>query len=282
MSTPETLQSQLDEAADFIRNRLGSQSVPTFGLVLGTGLGGLVSNMKILHSFHYSEIPHFPRSTVESHVGRLIVGSIEGRPIIVMQGRVHAYEGIPVSEIAFPVQLLRILGVQILVLTNASGGLNPLFVPGDIMAVTDHINFTGLNPLVGPNLDSLGIRFPDMSRVYDRDLLEIAEMSALDARIPLQKGVYVGVLGPSMETPAETRMLRGFGADAVGMSTIPEVIAAVHCGLRVMVIAAISNVNRPDCMEPAPLDTIIANASAAGTKIIRLLQGMFRLLPEEL
>lgn len=282
MNQAETLLQQLDEAAAFVQTRLGGEPFPLFGLVLGTGLSGLVANMQIQHSLHYSEIPHFPVSSVESHVGRLLIGTIDGKSVVVLQGRVHAYEGVSVRQIAFPMQLLRQLGVQILAITNAAGGLNPQFVPGDIMAVIDHINFTGMNPLIGPNLDSLGLRFPDMAKVYDRSLLELAELAALDAHITLQKGVYVGVLGPSMETPAETRMLRAFGADAVGMSTIPEVIASVHCGLRVFVISAITNVNRPDCMESAPLETIIANAEAAGTKIIRILHGIFRLLPEDL
>ena len=281
MSISQNTLDHLEESASFIRGRIGSGSVPLFGVVLGTGLSGIVEQMEVKLAIPYSEIPHFPQSSVQSHLGRMLLGTLAGKSIIVLQGRVHTYEGVALDDLVFPVRLLHTLGIQILFLTNAAGGLNTLFSPGDVMVVTDHINLTGQNPLVGPNIDELGERFPDMTRVYDRVLLELADLAAIEARMRLQKGVYVGVLGPSMETPAETRMLRLLGADAVGMSTIPEVIAAVHCGLRVMVMSAITNVNRPDCMEPAPLETIIANAGAAGTKMIRVLEGILSLLPED-
>ena len=282
MQSPDESLRQLEEAVQDVRFRLDTSSPPLFGLILGTGLGGLVDQLQVKLSIPYAEIPHFPRSSVESHAGQLVFGTLAGKSVVVMQGRVHAYEGVPVEQIAFPIRLLRQLGVQTLLITNAAGGLNPLFQAGDIMAVTDHINFMGRNPLVGPNLDPLGDRFPDMTRVYDQALLGLAAQAALDERIQLMRGVYVGVLGPSMETPAETRMLRLLGADAVGMSTIPEAITAVHCGMRLLVISAITNVNRPDCMEPAPLETIIANAAAAGKKIIRVLEGTLQLIPGDL
>jgi purine-nucleoside phosphorylase len=168
------------------------------------------------------------------------------------------------------------LGIKILIVSNAAGGLNPLFQPGDVMAISDHINFTGQNPLIGPNLGSLGPRFPDMTAVYDKKLLALAEEAALGEKIKLHKGVYVGVIGPSMETPAETRFLRMMGADAVGMSTIPEAIAAVHCGLRLLGFSAISNVNRPDCMEPAPIEVVLKNAALAGERLMRIVIGVLK------
>ncbi|HSQ43190.1 MAG TPA: purine-nucleoside phosphorylase [Fibrobacteraceae bacterium] len=282
MAQEQTLQSKLDEACAFIRTRLPDLSTPWFGLVLGTGLGGLVERMTHRQVIPYAEIPHFPESSVPSHAGELVHGHLAGKEVLILRGRSHVYEGLDPAQIVFPVRVLCSLGVQILLLTNAAGGLNPLFAPGDVMAATDFINLTGRNPLMGSNLDSLGPRFPDMTQVYDRELLQLAQDAALEERIHLQRGVYVGVVGPSMETPAETRMLRIIGADAVGMSTIPEVIAAVHCGLRILQISAITNVNRPDCMEPAPLDTIIANAEAAGAKIGRILEEVLQLLPEGL
>jgi purine-nucleoside phosphorylase len=281
METPSQVMKQLHEAADFIKASLGDYPVPAFGLILGTGLGGLVEQMKVHLTIPFSDIPHFPQSSIKGHAGQLVMGSFAGKSVLVMRGRVHVYEGIPLEQIVFPVRLMRILGVGILVITNAAGGLDPSFAPGDIMAITDHINLMGRNPLIGPNLDELGIRFPDMTQVYDRELLALAEQSALESQIRMHKGVYIGVTGPSMETPAETRMLRILGADAVGMSTIPEVITAVHCGLRVLVMSAITNVNRPDCMEPAPLDTILANASVSGIKIFRVLEGVLRQLPQD-
>jgi len=193
-----------------------------------------------------------------------------------MQGRVHFYEGYPLTRVTSPVRVMRKLGVKILIISNAAGGLNPMFTPGDVMVISDHINLTGQNPLIGPNLDALGPRFPDMAAVYDPVLIDLAEQVAIEEKIKLQKGVYVGVTGPSMETPAETRFLRMIGADAVGMSTIPEVIVAVHCGLRILGLSAISNINRPDCMKPALLEEILANAALAGHKMIRIVEGVLK------
>jgi len=271
--------TQLEEAAQMVRTRLGDNSFPSFAIVLGTGLGGIADSIQDPVRIPYTEIPHFPQSVAPSHAGQLIIGTLSGQPVVVMQGRIHIYDGATVQQIAFPIRLLRILGANTLFITNAAGGLDPTFQPGEIMAIRDHINLMGQNPLTGPNVDALGLRFPDMTRVYDPELLELAHQAALEARVNLHRGIYVGVPGPSMETPAETRMLRMMGADAVGMSTIPEVIAAVHCNMRLLAISAITNVNRPDCMEPAPLETIIANAGAAGVKIIRILDGVLKLLP---
>jgi purine-nucleoside phosphorylase len=251
---------------------------PRAAIILGTGLGGLVNKVSIAESLPYDEIPHFPESTVEGHAGRLLFGRLSGKNVLIMQGRAHYYEGHSLSRITLPVRVMKRLGIKILIVSNAAGGLNPLFQPGDVMAISDHINFTGQNPLIGPNLGSLGPRFPDMTAVYDKKLLALAEEAALGEKIKLHKGVYVGVIGPSMETPAETRFLRMMGADAVGMSTIPEAIVAVHCGLRLLGLSAISNVNRPDCMEPAPIEVVLKNAALAGEKLMRIVIGVLKKL----
>jgi purine-nucleoside phosphorylase len=233
-----------------------------------------VDQVAVTQSLPYEEIPHFPGSTAPGHAGRLIFGRSGGKNVLVMQGRVHFYEGQPLERVTFPVRLMKKLGIQALIISNAAGGLNPLFAAGDVMLISDHINLTGRNPLIGPNLDTFGPRFPDMTAVYDRDLIRTAEEVAWQKGIRMQKGIYVGVTGPSMETPAETRFLRMIGADAVGMSTIPEVIVAVHCGLRILGFSAISNMNLPDCMEPAPLEEILANAGMAGEKMSKIIEGV--------
>lgn len=268
----EKILKEIAEAHRFLTEKIrGSAQV---GIILGTGLGGLVDQVAITQALSYEEIPHFPKSTVPGHAGRLIFGRCGGKNVLVMQGRVHFYEGQPLERVTFPVRFMKKLGIQVLIISNAAGGLNPLFTSGDVMVISDHINLTGQNPLIGPNLESLGPRFPDMTAVYDRDLIRIAEEVAWQKGISLQKGVYVGVTGPSMETPAETRFLRMIGADAVGMSTIPEVIAAIHCGLRILGFSAISNVNLPDCMKPAPLEEILAHAAAAGENMSKIIEGV--------
>jgi len=272
----ETILKEIEESFVALASKIKER--PKVGVILGTGLGGLVEKISIKKAIPYGEIPHFPQSTVEGHAGRLIIGECAGKIVLVMQGRVHFYEGYPLSTVTLGVRVMRKMGVEILIISNAAGGLNPLFLPGDTMVISDHINFTGQNPLIGPNLDPLGPRFPDMTAVYDKELISLAEQAALERKIKLQKGVYVGVTGPSMETPAETRLLRMMGADAVGMSTIPEVIIAVHCGLRILGFSAISNVNRPDCMQPAPLEEIIANAAIAGQKMMGLVEGVLEKL----
>jgi len=270
----QNLLNDVEESSRFIVGR--GPKRPDVGIILGTGLGGLVEKVSITQSLPYEEIPHFPRSTVEGHAGRLIFGRCAGKDVVVMQGRSHFYEGHPLSRGTLPVRVMKRLGVEILIISNAAGGLNPMFAPGDIMVISDHINLTGQNPLIGPNLDPFGPRFPDMTAAYDRELIAMAEKVALEEKIGLRKGVYVGVTGPNMETPAETRFLRMIGADAVGMSTIPEVIVAVHSGMRILGISAISNVNLPDCMKPAPIEEVIANANRAGEKLICLVEGVLK------
>ncbi len=249
---------------------------PRAGIILGTGLGKLVGKVSIKASIPYSDIPYFPPSTVEGHAGRLLFGRLAGKDTLIMQGRAHFYEGYPLSQIALPIRVMKRMGIEILIISNAAGGLNPLFSAGDVMVISDHINLTGQNPLIGPNLDSFGPRFPDMTACYDRRLIRIAEEAASEEKIKLQKGVYVGITGPSLETPAETRFLRMIGADAVGMSTIPEVIVGVHSGLRILGFSAISNMNLPDCMEPATLKKILRNAAAAGIKMIRIVEKVMK------
>jgi purine-nucleoside phosphorylase len=236
----------------------------------------LVDKVSIRESLSYDDIPHFPASTVEGHAGRLIFGRLAGKKAVIMQGRAHYYEGYPPSQITLPVRVMKRMGIKVLIISNAAGGLNPHFSAGDVMVISDHINLTGQNPLIGPNLDSFGPRFPDMVSVYDRELIRAAELAAAKEKVKLQKGVYVGITGPSLETPAETRFLRMIGADAVGMSTIPEVIVGVHCGLRILGFSAISNMNLPDCMKPATLKEILKNADAAGRKMTKIVEGVLK------
>jgi len=263
-----TITKHIHESADFLASKMHSR--PDVGMILGTGLGGMTDKMDLKVCLPYEEIPHFPTSTTQGHRGNMVMGVLGHRPVIAMEGRFHVYEGYTPQEVTFPVRVMSRLGIRTLLISSAAGGLHPLFSPGDLMIVTDHINLTGMNPLIGPNLDAYGPRFPDMSRVYDRSLIDLAKQEALGLRIHVREGVYVGILGPSLETPAETRFLRMIGADAVGMSTVLEVIAAVHCGVRVMVIAAITNVNLPDCMAGTSIEEVIARARDAGNTLSRL------------
>jgi purine-nucleoside phosphorylase len=253
-----TLKEKIAEAASFLRPHI--KSAPDVGIILGTGLGELSEKMEIEASVDYNEIPHFPVSTVQSHHGRLLSGTLSGKAVVSMQGRFHLYEGYTAHEVSFPVRVMQSLGVQTLIVSNAAGGINPLFVTGDIMLIADHINLTGTNPLIGPNIDEWGPRFPDMSCVYDADLLALAVEASLKNQVRPQKGVYAGLRGPCLETPAETRFLKRIGADAVGLSTVSEVIAAVHGGMRVLGISVITNVNLPDHPVPALIDEVIAAA----------------------
>jgi purine-nucleoside phosphorylase len=246
---------------------------------MGTGQNLLVQHLTEARSMGYEELPHFPRATSPSHAGRLWSGVLAGRPSLIFHGRVHAFEGYSMPQVTFKVRLMAALGVKILVATNAAGGLNPYFRGGDLMLLCDHINFLGENPLVGENIDAWGPRFPDMSRVYDQKLRDLAEEVARRQGVALRKGVYVAVKGPSLETPAETRMLRLLGADAVGMSTVPEAIAAVHAGLRVMGVSVISNVNLPDAMAPIALEEIIATVAQAEPRLVQLLLGVMAETP---
>ena len=234
---------EYEAAAEFIRGR--TRHEPRIGLILGSGLNPLAEAIQEADRIPYTDVPGFPQPGVEGHVGRLVVGYLEDRPVMVMQGRVHFYEGYPMQQVVFPVRVMQVMGIEMLIVTNAAGGLNPAFRPGDLMLITDHINLmgmTGNNPLFGPNDPTLGPRFPDMSQAYDAELRRLARQVGQERDLPLHEGVYASLSGPSFETPAEIRFLRLIGADAVGMSTAPEVTVARHGGLRVLGVSGISNV----------------------------------------
>lgn len=235
----ESMEQRIRDAVQFIEEEIPYS--PEAGLILGSGLGVLADAMEDVTVIHYEEIPHFPVSTVEGHAGELLIGTIQGKKTVLMKGRFHLYEGYDVAAVAFPVRVMKALGVRSLLVTNAAGGINAAFAPGDLMLIRDHINFMFRNPLIGRNDKTLGVRFPDMSEAYSASLRAIAEKAAAELGLRLQEGVYAGMLGPSYETPAEIRMLRKIGADAVGMSTVPEVIAARHAGLQVLGISCITN-----------------------------------------
>jgi purine-nucleoside phosphorylase len=257
------------ETAAFLSARITHG--PRTGWIVGTGLGDAAGSLRITAAFDYQSIPHFPVATVQSHAGRLLFGEIQDRSVVVMQGRLHLYEGYSPADVTFPVRVMQEMGVRRLIVTNAAGGLNPSFRTGDLMIITDHINLTGENPLAGPDIAEWGPRFPDMTRVYNRKMIALAEAAARSSRIPVQKGVYAGLKGPSLETPAETRLLRALGADAVGFSTVPEVIAAVHGGMEVFGLSIITNVNDPDHPVPATVEDIVAVARQAAPSLEKLL-----------
>lgn len=268
----QTIMEQLAETTDFIKGKI--RQLPYIGLLTGTGLGESVESMATDMIIKYQDIPHFPLSTVQTHIGCLLTGSIKGCPVIAMQGRFHLYEGYRPEEVTYPIRLMQQLGVRILILTNAAGGLNPGFHPGDIMLIQDHINLTGANPLIGPNDDSWGPRFPDMSRAYSQALITMAVKIAETAGIHLQKGVYVGLCGPSLETPSEVKFLQTIGADAVGFSTVQEVIAAVHSGMQVLGLSTITNVHNPENPVPATVEDIIEVAKGATPLLKTIITGI--------
>jgi purine-nucleoside phosphorylase len=245
---------------------------PEIGIILGTGLGGLVADIDIAKELIYSNIPNFPVSTVESHAGKLIFGKIAGKNVIVMQGRFHYYEGYSMQEITFPIRVMKELGVKVLLISNASGGMNPQFSKGDLMILDDHINLLGTNPLIGPNLDEYGPRFPDMSEPYSKRLIALAEKVALKNQLKVQKGTFVAVPGPNLETKAEYRFLRLCGADCVGMSTVPEDIVAIHSGIEVFGISVITDECFPDTLQPVNVDEIIEVANKAEPKLTLLMK----------
>ncbi len=271
LSTSAALE-HIQDAVEAVRGRSGVQ--PRVGVMLGTGLGGLTSEIEVETEISYEDIAHFPVSTVESHTGKLILGTLEGVPVVAMQGRFHRYEGYSLAEVTFPVRVMGSLGIESLIVCASVGGMNPLWELGDLVLVEDHINLLGENPLTGPNIDDLGPRFPDMSEPYDAGLRELALSTAEALRIPLRQGVYVAVTGPNLETRAEYRMLRQIGADVVGMSTVPEVIVARHMGLRVMGVAIITDMCLPDALEVADVQKIIATAMAAEPKLTGLIRGI--------
>lgn len=265
-------QAHVDAAQSFIRD--ATDLSPRLGIILGTGLGKLAGEIDVVESIGYDSIPHFPVSTVESHDGRLLFGHLRGVPVVAMQGRFHLYEGYHPQQITFPVRVLAALGVEILLISNAAGGMNPHYRRGDLMLLTDHINLQGLNPLVGMNVDAWGPRFPDMSEPYDVDLREQAEALALKLGIKLQQGVYVAVTGPNLETKAEYRFLRAIGADVVGMSTVPEVIVARHMGLRVLAMSVVTDECFPDALEPVTLEEVLAAAGEAEPKLTAIMAAL--------
>ena len=247
-------------------------------MILGTGLGALADELNAEATIPYPDIPGFPTPTVETHAGRLLFGSIAKRRVAIMQGRFHRYEGYTLQQVAFPVRVLRTLGAKTLIVSNVSGGMHPLWATGDLVLISDHINLLGDNPLVGPNVDAEGPRFPDMSTAYDSALRKLAHHVALEHQIVLREGVYVAVPGPNLETRAEYRMLRALGADVVGMSTVPEVITAVHQGMRVLGLSIITDNCLPDALEPTSVEAIIAVARAAEPKLATLVRGVLEQL----
>ena len=248
------------------------------GIILGTGLGGLVKEIQIENEISYDKLPHFPISTVESHSGKLNFGNISGKKVVAMQGRFHFYEGYSMQQITFPVRVMKFLGVKTLLVSNACGGMNPIFSRGDVMLMVDHINLLGDNPLIGVNEDELGPRFPDMSEPYDSALIKIAEEAALDNKVKVQKGVYVAVPGPNLETKAEYRFLRAIGADVVGMSTVPENIVANHMGIKVLGISIITDECFPDALKPVNVKEIIATAMQAEPKMTLIMKEVIKRL----
>lgn len=266
-----TLES-IERAAQVVRKRYAAR--PEAAIILGTGLGGLAGKIERAVQIGYEEIPGFPLSTVESHTGRLICGTLSGREVVAMQGRFHMYEGYSLAQVTFPVRVLRALGAGTLLVSNACGGMNPLWNVGELMLIADHINFLGDNPLIGPNDERLGPRFPDMSAPYSERLRGIAREFARSRGLTLREGVYVAVPGPNLETRAEYRMLRAMGADVVGMSTVPEVIVAVHGGMEVLGVSIITDRCLPDALEPASVEQIIAAASRAEPDLTNLIAGV--------
>lgn len=260
----------IQEAKRYIEGKSGIK--PEYGIILGTGLGALADSIKPEKILSYTDIPHFPRSTVESHAGKLILGTLSGKNVIAMQGRFHYYEGYSMQQIVLPVRVMKFLGVHTLIVSNACGGINPLFAPGSIMVINDHINLLGDNPLIGPNDNRIGPRYPDMSEPYNRELIALTLKIALENGLRVEQGVYASMSGPSLETRAEYRMLRIIGADVIGMSTVPEVIAAVHAGLKVLGLSVVTDACLPDALEPVDIDRIIATAAAAEPKLVKLIE----------
>ncbi len=261
---------QIQEAAAAVRARW--PVAPKVGIVLGTGLGGFAAEIADRVEIRYEDIPHFPRSTAPSHKGQLVCGTLGGKPVVAMEGRFHFYEGYTLQQVTFPVRVMAALGCEVLIVTNACGGMNPQYGRGDIMLIEDHINLLGSSPLIGPNDDRLGVRFPDMCHAYDRELLALAKAVAVDEKIPVQQGVFVAVSGPNLETRAEYRFLRTIGADVVGMSTVPEVIVGVHAGLRNLGLSVVTDLCLPDALEPVSLAEIVATANDAEPKLRALVR----------
>ncbi len=268
--TTSRLRAEIEAAVSSLRAR--TAMVPDVAIIIGTGLGDLARSISVEATVGYREIPYFPESTVESHAGELVFGRLSGKSVVAMRGRVHFYEGYSMQQVTFPVRVMRALGARTLVISNAVGGMNPLLDAGAIFLTTDHINLMGANPLIGPNDDALGPRFPDMSEPYDRELVALTERVARDERIPIAKGVFVAVAGPNLETRAEYRFLRALGADVVGMSLIPENLVAVHAGMRCLALSVVTDMCLPDALHPANIEDILAVAARTEPHLTRLIE----------
>jgi len=272
------LKEKIEKATNFVIEKVGDIK-PEIGIILGTGLGPLADRIEERQIVSYSEIPFFPVPTVKWHTGQLVFGKIGGKKVVAMQGRFHYYEGWSEEEITLPIRIMKKLGATILIESNAAGGLNPQYIPGDLMIITDHINLMGRNPLIGPNDDTLGPRFPDMANVYDKELVKLTEEVAREEKIKIYKGVYAGVTGPNLETAAEYRFFRLIGADAIGMSTVPEVIVAIHSGLKVLGISCITDRCLPDALTPANIEEILKVAAAAEPVLTNLVAKIIEKIP---
>ncbi len=268
----------VDQATAAIRSRWQGQ--PTVGIILGTGLGALAEEIRAEAVIPYNDIPHFPHSTVTSHKGQFVCGTLAGKTVAAMEGRFHLYEGYTPAQVTFPIRVLKELGCKTVLISNAAGGLNPLHRKGDLVVIEDHVNLMGVNPLIGPNDERLGPRFPDMIEPYDANLAELALQVALENRIVAHRGVYVGVTGPNLETRAEYRFLRAIGADVVGMSTVPEVLVAVHAGLKVLGFSIITDLCLPDALEPVRIEEILAVARTAEGKLRTIVRGVLERLAD--
>lgn len=266
------LAEQIAEATTAIRKHYGGQ--PHAGIILGTGLGSVAGQIDAEASLDYETLPHFPRSTAVSHAGRLVCGRLSDVPVVAMEGRFHAYEGYSLQQITFPVRVMKALGCQLLIVSNACGGMNPMYRAGDIMAIDDHINLLGDNPLIGVNDDRLGPRFPDLSAPYDAELIERTLEIARRENFQAHRGVYVAVTGPNLETRAEYRFLRLIGADVVGMSTVPETLVAIHAGMRVLGLSVVTDMCLPDALQPANIEEILAVAATAEPKLRKIVMGV--------
>ena len=272
MSTVLELGAQIQQAAEVIRKQWSGR--PQVGIILGTGLGNLAEQIRAQATLDYEQIPHFPRSTSISHTGQLVCGQLQGVSVVAMQGRFHAYEGYSHRQITFPVRVMKALGAELLIVSNACGGMNPQYARGDIIVIDDHINLMNGNPLIGVNDDSLGPRFPDMCAPYDPELIDRTLEIARREDFVAHKGVYAAVSGPNLETRAEYRFLRTIGADVVGMSTVPEVIVAVHAGMRVLGLSIVTDICLPDALKPANIDEILAAAAEAEPKLRHIVLGI--------
>lgn len=268
------LNMKVKETVEYINFNI--KTTPNIGIILGSGLGDMAEEIEEPTIYNYNEIPHFPVSTVEGHKNRFVIGNLEGKYVIAMQGRFHYYEGYSMEEVTFPIRVMKKLGVEMLIVTNAAGGVNKNYKSGELMLINDHINLSGQNPLIGQNLEDFGTRFPDMSEAYDKELIKVAKNAALQLNIQLQQGVYVYMSGPSYETPAEINMLRVIGGDAVGMSTVPEVITANHSGMKVMGISCVTNMAAGILRQPLSHEEVIKTSSMVSENFKLLLRKILR------